>query len=124
MCEAHPPVTWGWAWSDIIMDHTSHESVCVYAQLARNNSLWYNLATAGDLARGQLHLVAKVCTCASLMLFLDEGQKATNVLHASGPKHVLIILYDCVLWCTSSVLTDTQVFYLSYEESHSSSTII
>lgn len=73
--------------------------VCVYVCVARNINLSCNLATAlGDWTTGQTQqgLVTNVCTCASLVLFLDEGRKATNALYASGSKHVLIILYDCV----------------------------
>lgn len=39
-----------------------------------------------------------LCLC---VLFLDEGQKATNALHASRQKLVLIILYPvCVCVCS------------------------
>lgn len=117
------------------MNLFAYMCVCV----ARNNSLSYDLATAlGGWITGQAQhcLVTKVCTCVSVHVrpwcFLMRGRKATDALYASRPKLVLTILFDCVcigmwvcvLWCSPSMLTECVCVYLSYEELHSSSTII
>lgn len=62
-------------------------NIYIYACVCGWNGLSYNLAAAGNLVRGQPCLVASACmrfyVC---VLFLDEGQKATNALRASGRK--------------------------------------
>lgn len=36
MCEAHPPLTYGWACSYVIIDQGFYESVCVFEGVAGN----------------------------------------------------------------------------------------